>query len=48
MPTMQRFGRSMMAGFGLALTFAIINGLSTYIIKDGATLEDWVDTKVGA
>ena len=48
MPTMRGAGRAMMTGFGIALTFAVVNGLSTHILKDGATLDDWVTSRVSA
>ena len=38
-------------GVGLSITFALINGVSTYLLTDDAgapmTLHDWVDAKVG-
>lgn len=40
-----------MAGLGAGLVFslsiALINGLSTYLMKDGQTLEEWARSTVG-
>ena len=35
-----------MSGVALSILFAVSNGLSTYILKDGQTLRAWVQTKV--
>jgi hypothetical protein len=37
-----------MSGVALSFLFAVSNGLSTYILPDGQTLNEWVETKVGA
>ena len=37
-----------MSGVALSILFAVSNGLSTYILPDGQTLNEWVETKVGA
>ena len=36
------------AGIGLSILFAVSNGLSTYVLPDGQTLNEWVDAKVSA
>ena len=42
------FQRAAWSGIGLALLFGVVNGLSTHVLKDGSTLNEWVDSKVGA
>jgi len=37
-----------MSGVALSILFAVSNGLSTYVLPDGQTLNEWVETKVGA
>ena len=37
-------GGAISGGFVLALTFAVINGLMTYVF-DGSTLQEWTQTK---
>lgn len=41
-----------MSGIALAVLFAVVNGVSSWVLSDDAgnaiTLETWVDNKVGA
>jgi hypothetical protein len=44
-------GRAAMSGIALAVLFAVVNGVSSWVLSDDAgpiTLETWVDNKVGA
>jgi hypothetical protein len=35
---------SLGSGIGLGIMIGLINGLSTYVLKDGQTLEEWATT----
>jgi hypothetical protein len=39
--------KAAMAGVGLSILFGIVNGLSTWIMKDGQTIEQWATSTVG-
>jgi len=48
MVTQKSLTAAAMSGVGLAILFALMNGVSTYILPDNQTLDQWVTTKVGA
>jgi len=48
MVTQKSLTTAAMGGVSLAILFALVNGVSTYILADGQTLDQWVTTKVGA
>ena len=37
----------LMAGAIFSISLSLMNGLSTYVMKDGATLQEWAAAAVG-
>jgi len=48
MPSTKSITAAAMSGVGLAILFALMNGLSTYILPDGQTIDTWTTSKVSA
>tara|TARA_B110000285_G_scaffold234253_2_gene310565 strand:- start:1531 stop:1677 length:147 start_codon:yes stop_codon:yes gene_type:complete len=48
MPSIKGASAAAASGVGLAIMLSIMNGLSTYILPDGQTIQQWVNAKVSA